>query len=62
VFGLITIVTGVVGTAGGGVALDRLVPSMFGAMAMSAACVAVATVLLIITFQVRVVLAVCTEE
>jgi len=53
VFGLITVVTGVVGTASGGIALDRLVPSMGGAMTLSAVSVAIASVLLCITFQVR---------
>lgn len=56
VFGLITVVTGVVGTASGGMALDRLVPSMGGAMTLSSVSVGIAAVLLCVTFQVALLL------
>ena len=51
VFGALTVLTGVIGTAAGGVALDRLGGGMESALALSAAAVAVACALLIPAFN-----------
>jgi putative effector of murein hydrolase len=52
-FGLVTIVTGVVGTAGGGLLLDRMCPTVRNGMAIGAASSALATALLALCFTVR---------
>lgn len=52
-FGAMTCVTGVVGTAGGGYILDRMVPNMHGAMKVCMLSMAVCTLLLVACFQVE---------
>lgn len=52
-FGLVTMLTGVVGTAGGGIILDRVLPTVRGAMLLSAIGAGAATILLLLCFTIR---------
>jgi len=52
-FGMVTIITGVVGTAGGGVLLDRVMPTMRGAFTVAAVSSGAAAVLLALCFSIR---------